>query len=82
MMELIIHSDGTINCIYAEAIPIQAIGSLTIQRASHVEPNDDGEWIADMSPVKGPLLGPFANRSKALEAETLWLRNNLLNGGN
>ena len=79
-MEIVIGADGNAQCVYAEAIPIQALGKLDIQRASHVEPNDYGEWIADMSPVKGPSLGPFSNRSKALEAEVAWIRRNLFAG--
>ena len=79
-MELIIHSDGTASCIYTEEIEIHSLGSLDIKRASHVEPDMNGEWIADMSPVNGPLLGPFTNRSKALEAEVAWIRRNLFVG--
>lgn len=30
-------------------------------------------WWADLSPVNGPLLGPFLSRSSALEAEVEWL---------
>jgi hypothetical protein len=30
-------------------------------------------WIADLYPVAGPLLGPFATRTAALEAELEWL---------
>lgn len=76
-MEIVIGTNGNAQCVYAEAIPIQSLGKLDIQRASHVEPNNHGEWIADMSPLKGPLLGPYTNRSKALEAEVAWIRRNL-----
>lgn len=31
------------------------------------------DWWADMSPVRGPLLGPFVTRTQALEAETAYL---------
>jgi len=30
-------------------------------------------WWADMSPVDGPVLGPFTTRDDALKAETEWL---------
>ena len=30
-------------------------------------------WWADMLPMNGPVLGPFATRSLALKAEVLWL---------
>jgi len=50
------------------------IGKLQITRASHVEPDRDGFWWADMGPVEGPALGPFNNRTEALGAERGWLR--------
>jgi hypothetical protein len=42
-------------------------------RASLVEPDEEGRWWADLSPVDGPLLGPFRQRSQALDAEEEWL---------
>ena len=56
-------------------------GVTSIRRVSHVEPvdlSDNGEgdmgWTADMSPVNGPVLGPFATRGAALAAEVNWLK--------
>lgn len=72
-MELVIQPDGTVRTIYDETIPLAALGSVNIQRASHVEPTTDGRWTADLLPVGGPLLGPFAHRSEALDAEQQWL---------
>jgi len=46
---------------------------LQITRASHVEPDRDGFWWADMGPVDGPVLGPFKRRSDALASERFWL---------
>jgi hypothetical protein len=46
---------------------------LSIRRGSHVEPDEHGNWLCDLSPVSGPLLGPFASRSAALAAEVDWL---------
>ena len=48
-------------------------GKLHITRASHVEPDRNGFWWADMGPVGGPVLGPFKNRTEALQAETAQL---------
>ena len=45
----------------------------SITRASHVEPDQQGRWLADLTPVAGPVLGPFERRSEALEAEQSWL---------
>ena len=72
-MEILIMPDGTLRCLYGEAIDLAALGSLQIQRGSHVEPDAAGQWWADMSPVSGPDLGPFTRRSQALDAERDWL---------
>jgi hypothetical protein len=77
-MELIIEPGGQIRCLYSEAVDLSSLGALTIRRASHVEPDEDGAWWADLLPLAGPRLGPFARRSQALEAEEEWLRQNWL----
>lgn len=77
-MELLIEPSGHVRCIYGEALPLQTLGAVTISRGSHVEPTDQGEWTADLSPVAGPVLGPFATRSAALAAEHTWLDQNWL----
>lgn len=77
-MQLVIEPDGTVHCIYDEAIDLAAFGSLSITRASHVEPDESGQWKADLSPVSGPSLGPFATRSEALTAERMWLEQHWL----
>jgi hypothetical protein len=68
---------GVVGCIYSEQIDLTTLGSLQIVRASHVEPDAGGEWRADLSPVHGPTLGPFAQRSQALEAEVQWLNDHI-----
>ena len=77
-MQLVVHPNGTIRCVYDEQVELSAIGRLTISRGSHVEPDDQGRWLADLSPVHGPKLGPFPHRSQALSAERDWLENNWL----
>lgn len=72
-MELVVGVDGDVRCIYDESLDLRAFGRLTITRASHVEPDSDGNWWADMGPVEGPVLGPYASRSEALGAERGWL---------
>jgi hypothetical protein len=74
-MELIVGTDGIARCIYDEALDLRQLGRLQITRASHVEPDQDGNWWADMGPVDGPVLGPFRSRSEALGAERSWLQN-------
>jgi hypothetical protein len=72
-MELVVGVDGVARCIYDEALDLREIGKLRITRASHVEPDAEGFWWADMEPVDGPVLGPYGSRSEALQAERGWL---------
>ncbi len=72
-MELIVDTGGGVRCIYDEALDLREIGELQITRASHVEPDAEGYWWADMGPSGGPVLGPFTSRSEALGAERGWL---------
>jgi hypothetical protein len=68
-MELVVDAGGSVRCIYDEALDLREIGKLQITRASHVEPDRDGYWWADMGPSGGPVLGPYGSRSEALQAE-------------
>jgi hypothetical protein len=70
---LIVDPLGTIRCLYDEAVDLNSLGMLSIRRASHVEPDDQGQWWADLAPMSGPKLGPFRQRSAALDAERIWL---------
>ena len=82
-MELVFKPNGDGQCIYAESIELEAIGSIRIRRASHIEPTTHGKWIADLSLThNGPLLGPFDKRTDALSAEVRWLRENWLEKAN
>jgi len=72
-MDLFVDSAGDIRCIYGEELDLRELGKLQITRASHVEPDRNGFWWADMGPVDGPVLGPFKNRTEALQAEREWL---------
>src|SRR5262245_7623781 len=77
-MTLVIDHGGQVRCLYAEAIDVATLGPITINRASHVEPDDNGLWWADLSPVHGPKLGPYHRRSEALKAESAWLESHWL----
>ncbi len=77
-MQLIIDTAGSVRCLYGEAIDLAALGPLAIRRGSHVEPAADGRWLCDLSPVSGPVLGPFGCRSEALAAEVAWLETHWL----
>jgi hypothetical protein len=66
-MDLRIDPGGTVRCVYDEVFDLSVLGAVTITRASLVEPDADGQWWSDLSPVQGPRLGPFGRRSEALE---------------
>ncbi len=72
-MHVFISPGGDCRAVYDEALDLQALGHTKILRASHVEPTTAGWWTADLSPVGGPMLGPFRQRSQALAAELQWL---------
>ena len=72
-MQLLVTPGGAVRCIYGEQIDLAQLGRPAIARASHVEPDAEGRWFADLSPVDGPRLGPFTHRSDALAQETAWL---------
>ena len=77
MMELLITDNGVVHCLYDEALDLHQLGPLHIGRASHVEPDAEGRWWADLAPIAGPRLGPFARRSEALAAVRRYLGHNL-----
>ncbi len=77
-IQLRIEPDGSVRMIYNELVDPKCFGQASIQRGSHVEPDLDGQWYADLSPTKGPKLGPFPLRSQALDAEVAWLTENWL----
>lgn len=72
-MQMIVTHSGAVRCLYDESIDLQQLGRLHISRASHVEPTPDGQWTADLTPVGGPVLGPFPMRADALNTERQWL---------
>ena len=72
-MDMLVLSDGTVRAVYAEDIELAVLGRTVITRASYIEPDEQGKWIADLTPVSGPVLGPFQQRSQAFAAEHAWL---------
>jgi hypothetical protein len=77
-MQLLVENDGAVRCLYDESIALHRLGSLSISRGSHVEPDHDGHWVIDLAPASGPNLGPFNQRSDALQAERQWLETHWL----
>ncbi len=76
--EVIVSPVGTVRLIFNDQIDVRSLGNVAISRGSHVEPTKDARWTADLSPVDGPILGPFDKRSEALAAEVAWLQQNWL----
>lgn len=80
-MRLLVSPEGKAFAIYSETIDLRCLGVMVTMphgpRASHVEPDTDWNWWADMAPVGGPKLGPFAKRSAAVAAEVEWLEEHL-----
>jgi hypothetical protein len=74
----VIDRNGQVRCVYGETIDLATLGQVTIRRGSHVEPDANGKWWADLSPVSGPKLGPFDRRTEALAAELDWLEKHWL----
>ena len=76
-----IRPDGTVHLVYDDAVRgLFALGRAAIRRASHVEPTPEGWWMADLGPMKGPVLGPFETRAAALDAERVWLVHHFASG--
>lgn len=76
MLKLLIEPDGEITAIYSDVLaPLISEGRAAIERASHVEPDDSGRWLATMN--DGRVLGPFRLRQTALDAEVDYLETQL-----
>lgn len=79
MPHIVVEPSGTIKLIYEDDLRgLLATGKAEIKRVSHVEPTIDGRWEADLSPVNGPVLGPYETRKEALDAEVNYLIRNVL----
>lgn len=73
-MNIKIEPNGEITAIYNDnLVELFKEGKTEIKRASHVEPNNEGMWVADLFPIGGPILGPYEKRKDALDAELEWL---------
>ena len=67
MTILTITPAGDVQFIWDDQLqPLLELGEPEVRRASHVEPTDNGRWMADLSLVGGPVLGPFRFRQEAL----------------
>lgn len=74
-MQIYIRPNGAAQCLYGEKIDLQQLGAIDIRRASHVEPDPEkqGQWYVDLSPVGGPVTTGYPTRAMALAFEEEWL---------
>lgn len=72
---LLVEPNGQVRFLHDdELISVRRrLGPARINRVSVVEPDEQGQWWADLAVVCGPRLGPFARRAGALAAEAAWL---------
>ncbi len=77
-MKVKITPRGKVILLYEEEVGLIDVlgGTRHVERVSHVEPDEKGDWWAIM--IHGPKLGPFPKRSQALQAEVQWLETNTL----
>jgi hypothetical protein len=69
-----IKSDGTIRFVYDDELEaLKHAGPSHTRRASFVEPDSNGLWFTDLSPIDGPIFGPFRLRKTALDSERDWI---------
>ena len=61
-----IYNDELVSCL-------KRLGITKTKRATNVEPDDNGNWKIDLSPVNGPIIDSFESRQKALNTEVEWL---------
>ena len=64
---------GTFSEVYYDDLPdLKAEWKAAIKRAIYVDVCEGG-WVADMSILDGPQLGPYRSRQDALDAEVDWI---------
>lgn len=78
---LVIKPDAQMVCIYTDAIRplLDDANEVEIKRVSHVEPNEQGLWVADM--LNGTCSPPFRLREEALQWEESYINNQLRDSG-
>ena len=77
-IEVVVTPGGLTKSVFDDLLDLRQLGAIEIERGSHVEPTPSGDWLADLAPVDGPVLGPFDKRIEALAAEAAWLQKNWL----
>jgi hypothetical protein len=62
--------DGTVRCLWTDAIPLQALGRLTLQRASTIEFDSTAQrWEVRLASKPGDVAFSHASRETCLDWE-------------
>ena len=62
--------DGTVRCLWTDAIPLQALGRLTLQRASTIEFDPTAQrWEVRLASNPGAVVFSHASRETCLDWE-------------
>ena len=71
---LTIGNDGSVECLWTEAIPLESLGTLNVKRASNVEFNETSQ-LWEVKLATSPDVVAFENASRAVciawEVETI-----------
>jgi len=62
--------DGTVRCLWTDAIPLQALGRLTLQRASTIEFDSTAQrWEVRLTSNPGAVVFSHTSRETCLDWE-------------
>jgi hypothetical protein len=79
MAKIVIRPDGTVEGLYTDMIPLQALGNLNVSRATNVEfDSNRQEWAVTLP--NGEEIAHRPSREAALVFERAYCENHLLNG--
>lgn len=77
-MIISVDTNGNMTAIYDDELTdLFEEGTVKIRRASNVEPDEKGQWWAEMLDGTGTRLGPFTKRQDALDEEKKYLERTL-----
>ena len=70
VIELLIDLSGDVRCLYTEVIDLSQLGELHVERASHVEFDDENQTWTVRLPNNGKVIGTgFKSRRDAINHE-------------
>jgi hypothetical protein len=73
LVQIDIRPDGTVHCLYTDAIDLQAFGKVQVTRASNVEFEEGPQlWVARLP--DGRAIGAARSRADCLKLEVAYLQ--------